>query len=163
MKVIRKQANSKMCIICGMENPHGVQAQFYEMEDQSVCALFRFKEEHQSYPGRVHGGMISAMLDELACRAYWVKEPAKLAVTTKLETKYRRPVPYNADLKGIGRIVRMNSKTFEAECRILDQNNQILADGIIRYLVLPADNITNADYNEEMCYLLPDEIKEIHV
>ena len=91
MKVLKKQNNSKMCMLCGMDNSFGVQAQFYEMENGMVCGLFTFKEEHQSYPGRVHGGMISAMLDELACRAFWILEPDKMAVTLDLQTKYRKP------------------------------------------------------------------------
>ena len=65
MKVLRKQANSKSCIICGMDNPLGVKAPFYEMEDNSVVTLFSYRSEHQSYPGRAHGGMITCMLDEL--------------------------------------------------------------------------------------------------
>ena len=42
MKVIKKQTNSKMCIICGVETNAGVGASFYEMEDNSVIALFIF-------------------------------------------------------------------------------------------------------------------------
>ena len=91
MKVKGKQNNSRMCVICGMDNPFGVQAPFYIMEDDSVMTLFRYREEHQSYPGRVHGGLITAMLDELGFRAYWVFEPEVLAVTTTLETKYPGP------------------------------------------------------------------------
>lgn len=64
MKVVRKQRNSRMCIICGLDNEYGVQASFYVMEDGSVMTRFAFRERHQSYPGRVHGGMITAMLDE---------------------------------------------------------------------------------------------------
>ena len=44
MKVISKQRNSRMCIICGLDNPAGVKAQFYNMEDGSVGAIFTFKE-----------------------------------------------------------------------------------------------------------------------
>ena len=62
-----------MCMICGMNNNYGVKAQFYNMEDGSVMTPFVFREEHQSYPGRVHGGIITAMLDELGLRAYWVE------------------------------------------------------------------------------------------
>lgn len=51
MKVSYKQNNSRMCVMCGLDNPFGVQAPFYVMEDQSVMTLFRFREEHQSYPG----------------------------------------------------------------------------------------------------------------
>ena len=70
MKVLGKQRNSRMCVICGMDNPFGVKAQFYNMEDGSVLTPFRFREEHQSYPQRVHGGVIAAMLDELGLRHY---------------------------------------------------------------------------------------------
>ena len=65
MQVKYKQNNSRMCVICGMDNPFGLQAPFYVMEDDSVMTLFRYRQEHQSYPGRVHGGLITAMLDEL--------------------------------------------------------------------------------------------------
>ena len=70
MKVMRKQRNSRMCVVCGMDNTFGLQAQFYTMEDESVMTLFSFRPEHQSYPGRVHGGLITAMLDELGFRAF---------------------------------------------------------------------------------------------
>ena len=149
-------------MICGMDNPFGVQAQFYELEDKRVCGLFQFKEEHQSYPGRVHGGMISAMLDELACRAFWVYSPKQLGVTFDLTTKYRKPVPYNTPLKGIGKIVKQTSRYFVAECQIYHKE-ELLAEGIIRYLILPDDQITDADYDEEMCYAILDDIKDIEI
>ena len=69
MKVTGKQKNSRMCVICGMDNPFGLKAPFYNMEDGSVMTKFMYREEHQSYPGRVHGGLIGAMLDELGFRA----------------------------------------------------------------------------------------------
>lgn len=162
MKVMKKQSNSKMCMICGMDNSFGVQSQFYELEDQRVCGKFKFKKEHQSYPGRVHGGMISAMLDELACRAFWVLEPKKLGVTFDLTTKYRKPVPYDVDLIGIGKIVKQTSRYFVAECGIY-HGKELLADGTIRYLILPDEAITDASYDEEMCYTLLDDVKEIDV
>ena len=163
MKVIKKQNNSKMCMICGMDNSFGVQAQFYELEDQSVCGIFTFKEEHQSYPGRVHGGMISAMLDELACRAFWVLEPKKLGVTLDLTTKYRKPVPYNEELKGTGKIIKQTNRYFIAECKIFNDKNEILANGEIKYLVMPDEAITDASYDDEMCYEIVDDIKEIDI
>ena len=42
MKVLKKQTNSKMCIICGIENKLGLQAAFYEMEDKSVISIFDY-------------------------------------------------------------------------------------------------------------------------
>lgn len=74
MKILSKQRNSRMCMICGLDNEYGVNAPFYNMEDGSVMTVFRYKEQHQSYPGRVHGGMITAMLDEMGLRSLWAKE-----------------------------------------------------------------------------------------
>lgn len=34
MKVVSKQGNSKMCIICGLDNEYGLKAPFYNMEDR---------------------------------------------------------------------------------------------------------------------------------
>ena len=65
MKVIKKQVNSKMCIICGINNEAGLKAPFYEMEDKSVVSIFKYSQIHQSYPERTHGGLISTMLDEI--------------------------------------------------------------------------------------------------
>ena len=71
MKVIGQQRNSRMCVICGLDNQFGVRAPFYNMTDGSVASPFRYRAWHQSYPGRVHGGMITAMLDEMGLRGLW--------------------------------------------------------------------------------------------
>ena len=112
MKVISKQTNSKMCFICGMDNPIGLKVQFYNMEDKSVMCMFSYKEEHQSFPNRVHGGLISTMLDELGLRALWALEGENsFGVTTSMSVKFKKPVPYNQKLIGKG-IVTFNSKLF---------------------------------------------------
>lgn len=70
MKVSGKQRNSRMCFICGMENPVGLKSQFYNMEDGGVLTIFKYLPVHQSFPQRVHGGLIATMLDELTLRGY---------------------------------------------------------------------------------------------
>ena len=116
MKVVSKQNNSHMCLICGMNNSAGVRGQFYNMEDGSVGGLFTFREEHQSYPGRVHGGMLATMIDELAGRVLWVDCPDKIAVTMDINVKYRKPVPYNTPLIGRGMYTERLSRAFSAKC-----------------------------------------------
>lgn len=164
MKVVCKQRNSKMCAICGMDNKYGVHAQFYNMEDGSVMSKFRYREEHQSYPGRVHGGLITAMLDEMGLRALWAKEgnDEQFGVTMSLDTKYRKPVPYNTDLIGKGVVVKNNRKFLEVESEILDLEGNVLANGTIKYIKLDNNKITgDIVMHEEMCYLLEDDVKEI--
>ena len=164
MKVLSKQRNSKMCAICGMDNKYGLKAQFYNMEDGSVMTKFKYREEHQSYPGRVHGGLITAMLDEMGLRALWAKEGTEenFGVTISLDTKYRKPVPYNIDLVGKGLVVKENNKFFVVESKLLDLDGNLLANGTIKYIKLDTNKI-NKDIvaHEEMCYLIEDDVKYI--
>lgn len=165
MKVISKQRNSKMCIICGMDNEYGLRAPFYNMEDGSVMTVFRYREQHQSYPQRVHGGLIAAMLDEMGLRALWAKDldERQFGVTMSLETKFRKPVPYDVDLIGKASIVKDNDRFLVTEASVMDVHGNVLANGTIKYLKLPLEQLgDNISAHEEMCYLIDDGVKEIN-
>lgn len=161
MKVVSKQKNSHMCLICGMDNKAGVRGQFYNMEDGSVGGLFTFRPEHQSYPGRVHGGMLATMIDELAGRVLWVDHPDQIGVTMDISVRYRKPVPYDVPLKGRGFYVKRLSRAYSAKCIIMDMDNNVLAEGEAKYLIMPADKITNVTIDEELDVYIPDEVTEI--
>lgn len=164
MKVISKQRNSKMCIICGLDNEYGVNAPFYNMEDGSVMSVFQYKSQHQSYPGRVHGGLITAMLDEMGLRSLWAKDLSEdtFGVTLSLDTKYRKPVPYETDLIARGIIVKETSKFFITDASIMDIRGEILANGMIKYIKMDTDRISEGiQVHEEMPYLIEDGRTEI--
>ena len=86
-KVEKKQFNSRMCLVCGMENSFGLKAFFYELENNELLAVFSPLAEHQSYPGRLHSGIASAMLDETIGRAILIKNQDVWGVTVELNLK----------------------------------------------------------------------------
>lgn len=164
MKVISKQSNSRMCLVCGMDNPIGFKAPFYNMEDGSVMTIFRYRTEHQSFPGRVHGGLTATMLDELGLRAIWAKNKSEdsFGVTMSLEVKYRKPVPYETDLIGKGIVVKETGKFAIIQSEIFDRTGVLLAEAKVTYLKLDVKRIAeHAEAHEEMCYLLKDDVTEI--
>ena len=163
MKVVKRQTNSKNCFICGLDNLLGVKAPFYELEDGRLYTEFEFNPEHQSYPGRVHGVIITAMLDELAGRVYWIIDPEMYAVTTSIEVKFRKPVPYNTKLKGIGYITKNTTRAYEAEASIMDMQGNILASAIVKYMKFAGAQITDANIDEEMCYNIVDNVKSVEI
>ena len=163
MKVIKKQKNSHMCVICGMDNELGLKAPFYEMEDQSVVSVFKYQDHHQSYPGRTHGGMITCMLDELIGRAIWITEPFTWGVTTNINVRFLKPVPYNEELIGVGRITKSNRFLFEAEGYIQDKQGNILAKATATYFKLREDQIVeDPEHNNDM-FIVPDDVTEIEL
>ena len=162
LKVVKKQTNSKNCFVCGLDNESGVKAPFYILEDDSVATLFEFKSIHQSYPGRTHGGVISAMLDELVGRALWIKEPNTYAVTTTMTIKFRRPVPYGTRLKARGYIVKDGSRLYVGRGEIYDMDCNLLTEFNGTYMKLSSERASNSDTNveEEMCYNIADDVVE---
>lgn len=146
-KVVKKQQNSKMCAVCGLKNDYGLQASFYELENGELVALFKPMEEHQSYPGRLHGGIIGAILDETIGRAIMIKHQNIWGVTVELNLQFKKPIPLNEELRVVGRISKDSSRLFEGTGEILLQNGDIAAIGIGKYMKMPIDKIT--DLNEE--------------
>jgi acyl-coenzyme A thioesterase PaaI-like protein len=62
--IMEKQPNSRKGFACGIENPIGLHLAFYTEDDGRCIGRFRPKPEHQGYPGQLHGGLISSLLDE---------------------------------------------------------------------------------------------------
>ena len=165
MKVIGKQRNSRMCFICGMDNPIGLKAQFYNMEDGSVMTPFVFRKEHQSFPERVHGGLAATMIDEMGLRAMWAKDLTEesFGVTMSLSVKYRKPVPYDEELLARGIVVKETPKFVTIVSEIYDRDGELLVNGEAVYIKLSPEQIVSeaVDTHDEMCYLIEDEVREI--
>ena len=164
LKVIKTQNNSKNCLICGMENPFGVKAPFYILEDESVASIFKFKNQHQSYPERTHGGMASALLDELMGRVLWVYEPEMFGVTTTLNITYRKPVPLETLVKARAYMTFNSTRGFIAKGEIFDMQDNLLVQGEAKYFKMPFQKVFSSDstQHEEMCYAMPIDYEHLN-
>lgn len=163
-KVLKKQENSKKCIVCGLKNDIGLRASFYELENGELVSIFKPIEEHQSYPERLHGGVAAAILDETIGRAIMIKNNNIWGVTVELNLKYKKPVPLNEELKVIGRITRDSSRLFEGTGEIILKNGDVAVSAAGKYMKMSIDKI--ADFNEDhqewkviLCENDPEEIE----
>ena len=91
LKVTKKQNNSDMCVVCGVYNDASLKSVFYELENDMIVGITQPKDIHQSYPNRMHGGMISALLDETLGRAAQIGHPDLWAVTGELSVRFKKP------------------------------------------------------------------------
>jgi acyl-coenzyme A thioesterase PaaI-like protein len=113
-----KQPNSKLCFVCGVENHRGLQLSFYHDESGTVYAEVTVPDQFQGYPGTVHGGIVAAMLDEVATRAAMVEDPNNFKVTARMTLRYRKKVPTGEPLQMIGWIERQSSRASKATAEI---------------------------------------------
>jgi acyl-coenzyme A thioesterase PaaI-like protein len=147
-RVLRKQENSRMCLVCGLKNPYGLKASFFETETDELVCLFTPGDVHQGYPGRLHGGMSTAILDETVGRAVNCRKQEMVwGVTVEFTVQFRKPVPLGAELRVAARIVSETSRTFEGTGEILLPDGSVAVTGRGKYLKLAVDKI--ADWNRD--------------
>lgn len=162
-KPTRAQDVSRMCLICGRENSLGLHAHFWETKEGELIGSFHVKDEHQSYPGRTHGGISAAILDELIGRAVNITEPDVWGVTIELSCKYRKPVPHGCTVTARGRITRSTSRVFEGTGEIVLEDGTVAVEAQGRYLKMPIEHIADgadAESVEEQMFPDPHPIPE---
>ena len=164
LKVNAKQPNSRMCLVCGLKNPFGLHTSFYELDNRELLAIFTPREEHQSYPGRLHGGIISTILDETIGRAIMILSEGEVwGVTVELQVRFKKPVPLDEELRVIGRITKNSSRFFEGTGELLLQDGTVAAEGHGKYLKAPLEKIADfdAEAQEWSVVTLPGDPDEI--
>jgi acyl-coenzyme A thioesterase PaaI-like protein len=131
--IVKQLNNSKMCLVCGTENPFGFNARFYQTDSDEVLGVFTAKDVHQGFPQRIHGGMIASILDEIIGRAQNIKDPEGWAVTVDLRIRYRKPVPLGVELKVLGRMTKDRKRMFEGTAEIYLPDGTVAAEGWAKY------------------------------
>ena len=148
-KITSKQNNSKQCFICGLKNSSGLKASFFETEGNELIARFMPTEDHQSYPGRLHGGIASAILDETIGRAISIGNAEQIwGITVELSVQFKKPIPLNNEVKVIGRITNQNSRFFEGTGEIVLESGEIAVIAKGRYMKAPLSKIADFDPEE---------------
>ncbi len=148
-----------MCFICGLENPVGLHLHIYEVEPGIIETTYNAPEHFQGYPGVLHGGIVGAIIDEVAGRSHMGSDPdnPRFMFTAKLEVKYRKNVPVGKPLKIIGKAGKSKSKTAEAWAGIYDaQTNELLAEGNTLLINVPKEQFDTARLNELGWKVVPE-------
>lgn len=152
-----KQPTSRMCFVCGERNPAGLHVHFYEQADGSLLAKFTGADHHQSYPGRMHGGAITAILDETIGRAIMMRYgDAIWGVTVELNMRFLKPVPLDTPLTAIGRITADKSRVFEGTGELYLPDGTVAASCEGKYIKMDIAKIADFDKEREEWYVRPD-------
>lgn len=146
-----------------MENDFGLKAPFYNLDDNSVATIVTFKNLHQSYPDRTHGGMSGALLDELMGRTLWIDEPEMFGVTTTLCVTYRKAVPLETPVKARAYMTFNSTRGFTAKGELYSMDGTLLVEASSKYFKIPFKKAFKGEtsFHQEMPYGMPMDITEI--
>ena len=151
------QPNSKMCFICGLENPIGLKLRMYQSEPGMIESTFTAPEHFQGYPGVLHGGIVATILDEISGRAQ-MGDPTRprFMFTAKLEVKYRRNVPIGKPLRIVGKAGKSKGKIAEGWAGIYDEQGNLLAEANAMLIDVPQETLDKTNLEQLGWKVYPD-------
>jgi len=126
-----QQPSSRWCFVCGVENPCGLKIRFYNDGFHRSLARVTLGEQYQSYPGIVHGGILTTILDETMGRAILAEDGsddlsrARFMFTVRMETRFRKTVPLNQEFIVRGRVEQDRGRIVQVSGEV------VLADGTV--------------------------------
>ncbi len=128
-----EQTRDTMCFGCGSENPVGLHLHFRTDEDGCYTS-FVPQPVHQSYDGRMHGGLISTLLDETMGNYPYMYEH-RVAYTARLEVRFRQPVRIGERIRVITKVKRRKGQLLEMTGQVVREDGTIAAeaDGKLMY------------------------------
>lgn len=119
------------CFVCGDENECGLKVKFFE-EDEVAKAEFIVDQRFQGYKDILHGGIISALLDEVMIKAVLARNI--LVVTAQIEVKFKKPVKVGEKLFMEGVIKEKKGRIFLTEGKITNEDGALVAWGSGKYV-----------------------------
>ncbi len=152
-----KQPNSRMCFLCGLENPVGLHLHLYEVKPGVIETTYTAPDHFQGYPGVLHGGIVASILDEVCGRVHMGSDPAhpRFMFTAKLEVKYRKNVPINQPLKIIGKAGKSKGKAAEGWAGIY-VNDELLAEANALLVNVPESQFDTSSLDQLGWKVYPD-------
>ena len=111
--------DNERCYVCGKDNPIGLRVAFdVDRHSRTIAGRFTPLQEHEGWRGIVHGGILTALLDEAM-----VKLAAHMgvpAVSAEITVKFKAPAAPGEELIVSGRIVKEAGRLIEADAMILN-------------------------------------------
>ena len=112
------------CVVCSLTNQKGLHLEFNVCEDGGVKSTFECNKPLEGYPGILHGGVISTILDGAMGHCMFARGQA--AVTVEMTTRFRCPVITGHDATVLARITRSSHPLYLLEAQIV-QDGEIKA------------------------------------
>ncbi len=138
---VNKQPGSALCFVCGTENPHGLGAVFMD-DGTKVWTEVTPALHHQGWPGVLHGGIISAILDETIGRVAFLHD--RWVQTAKLSLRFKKPAPLAVALRATGELVKDQRRLMHMRGElVVAASGELLAEAEGSFIAL-SDDARNA-------------------
>ena len=120
------------CFACGQLNVQGLRLVLHAAGDRCWAEL-SIPATFQGWEGITHGGVVSAILDEVM--AWSLIGADRLGFTARLEVDFRRPVPIETPIRAEGWIEERRRRRFDTRATLKNSaTDEVLAEARAIYL-----------------------------
>ena len=119
------------CFVCGDKNEIGLRARFFWDGDKAVCDIAA-QELYAGYKDIFHGGILSALLDEIMVKALLAQGIP--SVTAEMTVRFRLPVFCGDRLHLEGRSTGHKGTVFFTEGAAVNQKGEVVATATGKYV-----------------------------
>lgn len=131
-----------MCFVCGPKNPIGLKLKFTH-DDKEVKAEFTPGKLHQGWSGVVHGGIISAVLDE--AMSYAALFVGVNTITARIQARFKHPVRIGEHLVITAHVTKKTRRLVEAKGELKLKDGTPLAESTATMFILSPRKEPRAD------------------
>ncbi len=124
------------CFACSPTNEIGLRLHFFE-EGDYVQAEWKPSKKYEGYPGTIHGGIQSTLLDEIGAWTLYIKGKSS-GVTSRLQVRYRKQLESTQSsvlVRGKIREIKRNLCYIFAE--IINEAGELCAEAEMVYFMFP--------------------------
>ena len=129
---------SDSCFVCGESNPNGLQAKFTVDDEGQVRLETVIGHEFEGYGGHVHGGVLTALLDETAVWSV-IHSLGRMCTTIQLTVTVRQPVPGGSKVVVVGEVTGRKSRFHFAKSEMRDADGTLMATAEGRFMAMSED------------------------
>lgn len=126
------------CFGCSPRNRIGLALKMYRTEDGGLATDVTFSDDYASYPGVVHGGIVSVLVDELMGDLLAL-DRGMLAFSVTLRTKFLRPLQTRTPYRAVAHITREGNGVVHTEADVLSVAGDVHAMSSSSYQPISSD------------------------
>ncbi len=106
------------CFVCGKDNERGLKLSFIS-ENGKTVSEFSLRKDFQGYKDIIHGGILTAILDE--AMIYAAIAEGLNPVTAEITVRFKQPLHSDKPSLVEAELTRSNGRIIEARSRISDK------------------------------------------
>jgi uncharacterized protein (TIGR00369 family) len=131
------------CIVCGRDNHRGLNIRFHA-DGPLIRSEVPFNDELCGFRGVVHGGILTAVLDEAMgwAAAYNAR---RMCLAAELQIRFVRPVLAGEKVQVVAQMERDRRRIIEASGRIEGTDGEILVRGFGKFMPLSPEQAREID------------------